>query len=319
MDSKKPAASSNSSDSDSAAIDFINFRLAFLFLTDFITSDYMENFIYTNFIRPIWERTGYNSVNTAVYAVIAIIALYAIWKIFEKKNFVIDRNLIYGTLAFVLFGSTMRVVTDGIDAGVIKPVSFLHEIVLKSHIYDYGYLTVTPGVYIVVAALFFISLGILTYAKKQHLLGYFGLALWLPHILILLPFMAFAVNIIPILLLAAVPALVVYKLFKNELYTLMVLGHALDGAATFYIIDIFGPSVGKKYFEQHVIGGFIGDYFGTFFAFYLFKILLVGGIAYMMSKDKEDSENFKNFVVLAIMIMGFAPGIRDVLRMMIGA
>ncbi len=279
----------------------------------------MGNFIYDWFLQPIWDKTGYNAVNTSVYAIIAIVALYAIWKLLEKNKFTVDKKFIYGTLAFVLFGSTLRVVTDAIDNGVLKPVTALHELAINSHIYDYGYLTVTPGIYIMVATLFLITLLVLTSIKKQEYLMHVGLLLWLPHILLLLPFMSFAQHLLPIIVLAAIPALIVYKLFRNEIATLMVAGHALDGAATFYVIDIFGPLVGKSYFEQHVVGGFIGAYFGTFFAFYLFKVVLVSGIAKVMIDDKEDSENFRNFVALAIMIMGFAPGIRDILRMIVGA
>ncbi|MDO8553411.1 MAG: DUF63 family protein [Candidatus Micrarchaeota archaeon] len=279
----------------------------------------MENFIYTNFIRPIVEKTGYNPVNTATYAIIAIVVLYVIWKLLEKNKFTMDKKFIYGTLAFVLFGSTLRVVTDAVDNGVLKPVTILHELALNSHIYDYGYLTVTPGIYMLVAALFLATLLILNSIKKQEYLLHVGLLFWLPHILLLLPFMNFAQHLLPIIILTIIPALIIHKLFKNDVATLMVAGHALDGAATFYVIDIFGPMVGKGYFEQHVIGSFIGEYFHTFFAFYLFKVLLVSGIAKVMIDDKDDSENFRNFVALAIMIMGFAPGIRDILRMIVGA
>ncbi len=278
----------------------------------------MENYIYTYFLQPIWDKTGYNAINTSVYAIIAIVALYAIWKLLEKSKFTIDSTFVYGTLAFVLFGSTLRVVTDAVDGGVLKPVTPFHQLALDSHIYDYGLFTVTPGIYIVVAAIFLFTLAILTLLKKQEYLMYVGLALWLPHILLLLPFMSFAQHALPIIALALIPAFIIHKLLKNNSSTLMVLGHALDGAATFYVIDIFGPMVGKNYFEQHVIGGFIGTYFHTFFAFYLFKVLLVAGIAKVITEDKDDSENFRNFVALAIMIMGFAPGIRDVLRMVVG-
>ena len=37
----------------------------------------------------------------------------------------------------------------------------------------------------------------------------------------------------------------------------------------------------------------------------------------LISKEKMDEED-KNFVILVLLIMGFAPGIRDILRMTVG-
>ncbi|MBS3067735.1 DUF63 family protein [Candidatus Micrarchaeota archaeon] len=276
------------------------------------------NFIEDYFIHPLVSQTGYNPVNTAVYAIIAIIALYFIWDIFKRKKIVIDKKFVYAVLPFILLGSTMRVVTDSIDNNKFKAITPIHEAIINSHIYDYGYLTVTPGVYLVTAAILFISMGVLHLIKKSQYLGHVGLILWLFHFLLLVPFMQYIMDAIPILILALIPTIIAWKYLKNEIYALIVAGHALDGAATFYVIDVFGPKIGKLYFEQHVVGGFIGAVFGTFFAFYLVKLAISFGVAHLLKKEKED-ENFKNFIALAIMIMGFAPGIRDVLRMVVGA
>ncbi|MFH0884128.1 MAG: DUF63 family protein [Candidatus Micrarchaeota archaeon] len=277
----------------------------------------MDNFIYDYFIRPIWERSGYNIVNTLAYALIAIASIYAISRALRGRV-AIDRTFIWGVMAFVLFGSTVRVVTDSIDNGRFLPVSPLHELVLESHIYDYGYLTVTPGIYIVTAALMLGTVAILYMLKRTELLAYVGLALWLPHFLLLLPFMGYAVYSLPILVLAAIPAYAALWHFKNTALTLVVAGQSLDGAATFFVIDIFSKVSGIQYFEQHVVGGFIGTFFGTFFAFYLLKVGIAFAAAYALQKERMDEED-RNYIALVLMIMGFAPGIRDILRMVIGA
>ena len=221
-------------------------------------------------------------------------------------------------MTFVLFGSTMRVVTDAIDNGVFKPITPIHEIILNSHLYDYGYLTVTPGVYLVTAAILFAAMGILNLLGKQRYLFHTGMALWVFHLALLLPFMRYFLDAIPVALLALVPYLISKKYLRNKIYPLVVAGHALDGAATFWVIDVFGPRIGKDYFEQHVFGAAIGKAFGTFFVFYLVKVAISAAVGYMLEKEKEDG-NFKNFIALAIMIAGFAPGIRDLLRMVVGA
>ncbi len=277
------------------------------------------DFFYDYFLYPISSHGGYNIVNTAVYAGIALIALYFIWDIFRKKKIIIDKQFIFAVLPFILLGSTISALKDAISSGenVILAITPIHKIILESHIYEYSYFTVTPGIYILTASILFLSIGILRLVKKEQYLFHVGMVLWLFHFLLILPFMKYAMHIIPIAILALIPTVIAHKKFKNIVYSLIIAGHALDGAATFYIIDIFGPAVGKSYFEQHVVGGFIGELFGTFFAFYLVKVLVAWLVARTLMKEKED-ENFKYFIALAIIIMGFAPAIRNILRMCMG-
>lgn len=277
----------------------------------------MDNFIYDYFVSPIWSKTGYNTINTIVYAAIAIFAVYLISRLLRGRVR-IDSSFICSCLCFVLFGSTMRVVTDSIDTGVFKPVTPIHAFVLESHIWDYGYLTVTPGIYLVTAALLGISLLILYKLKRVDLLGYVGLALWLPHFLLLLPFMGYAVYALPVIALAALPAYLAYRYFKDPVLAAIVAGQALDGAATFFVIDIFSGISGMNYFEQHVFSSGIGTMFGGYFAFYLIKIAIAFMAAWVL-RDEKMENNDRNFIALVLMIMGFAPGIRDILRMMVGA
>jgi len=276
----------------------------------------MENFIYDYFIDPIWRHSGYNIVNTLTYAVIAIIAVYLIYRVL-KNRIKIDKNFVCAILWFVLFGSTLRVVTDSIDSGVMQPVTFIHQFVLDSHIYDYGYLTVSPGVYIVTASLLFISMFILYSVKRLDLLGYVGIALWIPHLFLILPFMQYWIYIFPILILAGIPAYFAFRHFKNWIFTGIVGGHALDGAATFFAIDIFPMLTGIQYSEQHVIGRGLAEIAGGYYSFYLVKILIAVLAAHFIMKEKIDIDE-KNYIALVLMIIGFAPGIRDILRMMIG-
>ena len=97
----------------------------------------------------------------------------------------------------------------------------------------------------------------------------------------------------------------------------IVAGQALDGAATFFIIDYFSSVSGIDYFEQHVFSAAIGQLGGGFFLFYLLKVAIAFGAAYVLRSEKMDEDD-KRFVALILMIMGFAPGIRDILRMVAG-
>ena len=71
------------------------------------------------------------------------------------------------------------------------------------------------------------------------------------------------------------------------------------------------------YFEQHVVSAAIGELAGTYFTFYLLKTVIAFAAAYVVMKEKMDLED-KYYILLVFMIMGFAPGLRDIMRMMVG-
>jgi len=277
----------------------------------------LDNFINRYYLGPIWSHEGYNIVNTLTYALIAIAAVYLIFYVL-KKYVTIDKKFVYGVLSFVPFGATLRVVTDSIDTGVFKPVTPFHGWILDSHIYDYGYITVSPGIYILTAALLFVSIAILHRIKRMDLLWVVGTVLWLPNFLLLIPFMKYAAYAIPIIVLAGIPAYLAFRYFKDEILAAVVAGHALDGAATFFVIDVFSKMTGIQYGEQHVFASGIGAIWGSYIPFYIIKIGVSFAAAYFVMKEKMP-EDEKRYIALVLIIMGFAPGIRDVLRMMTGS
>jgi uncharacterized membrane protein len=288
-----------------------------LFSSMFHVVGSMETFINEYFIDPIWSHSGYNIVNTLAYAVIAIVAVYAIYRAIHRK-IKVDENFIRSVLCFVLLGSTLRAITDSVYSGVFQPVTPVHQWILDSHIYDYGYLTVSPGIYIVTAAVLLFSMFLLYRLKRLELLGYVGLVLWIPHFLLLVPFMQYWIYAVPVLLLAAVPTYLALRYFRDRILTAIVAGHSLDGAATFFAIEVFPKVTGIYYSEQHVFSGAIGILSGNFFVFYLVKVAVSFAAAYFLMKEKMELDE-RNFIALVLMIIGFAPGLRDVLRMMVGA
>jgi len=278
----------------------------------------MENFIYDYYVSPILSRTGYNPINTITYAVIALISLFVIYKLFKRFNIVVDRRFIYSVVPFILLGSTIRVVTDAIDAGNFSAITPIHQWILDSHIFDYGFLTVSPGIYLVISALLFATMFVCNKLKRSELVGWVGFVLWLPFFLLLLPLFKFWIYIVPILMLAAIPALIAFWLFKDDIYAVMVGSQALDGAATFFILDYSKSLLGISYFEQHVVSNGLCTIFGTCMTFYFAKVAISLAAAYILKTDKDAGQNEKYFIALVILIMGLAPGLRDILRMMAG-
>ncbi len=298
----------------------------------------MNDFLYKYFVEPIQTHEGYNLVNTLTYALIAIVCVYFIFRWFKRSGIKVDKKFIMNVIPFVLLGSTVRVVTDSIYTGVFKPITPIHKAILDSHIYDYGYLTTSPGIYLVTAGILLLSLFLLHKMKKLDKLWVVGTVLFIPHFLLLIPFMKYAIYSIPIILLAIIPALIIFKLYKSRLYSFMVFSQALDGAATFFIIDFGAKLIGIQYGEQHVISRGVGELFGTFFTFYLIKVLIASAVVYLLNSEKKSSDHCdrksvtspqienkkqfadeeKNFIVLLIIIIGLAPGVRDILRMTVG-
>lgn len=285
-------------------------------------------FINQYYIEPILQHEGYNAVNTVTYALIAIAAVYIAYRAFQYYRIRVDRGFVLDTIPFVLLGSTVRVVTDSIDTGVMTALTPLHALIINSHVYDYGFFTSSPGIYIITAALFFVSLALSRALKVERLAAFIGLALWIPHLFVLLFMFKYLEFAIPVLVLALIPFYLAYRYFSGgakkhgidpKILAGVVGAHALDGAATFFIIDYFGKLTGRSYFEQHVIPGFIGSAFGTFFPFYVLKIGIAFGASYFIASEKDAGEGEKYFIALLLIIIGLAPGLRDLLRMAVGA
>lgn len=276
-------------------------------------------FIYKYFIEPMMSKTGYNPVNTVAYASIAIITLYLLYKyLIDKYDIKIDKYFIYGAVSFVLLGSTKRVITDLVDNGVIKPITPIHEWVLDSHLYDYNFFNISPGIYLFVGILFLISFLLFWKFNNVKNLYKFGLVLWVTQIVILLPFMKYAIPAgTPVIILALISAGIGYIVLKKPLPTLVVFSQALDGGATFFSIDYGHFITGISYFEQHVVSRGICNLFNTCFTFYAVKTILAILVVYLVDKENL-KENEKNFIYLILIIIGMAPGLRDILRLICG-
>ncbi|MFH1447595.1 MAG: DUF63 family protein [Candidatus Micrarchaeota archaeon] len=299
-------------------------------------------FFEDHFISPIWDKTGYNAINTPVYAVIALAAAYMMYLILKKEKIRIDRNFVLSVIPFILLGSTLRSLVDAVDRGTMQAnadaLFGLLGFIYSTHIYDYGYLTVSPGIYIVIGLLTFFSVLAANRLKKPMLAPAFGGVLWAFHFILLVPMMkylAFGALVIALALLGGAAG---YLYLKRQglrpFASIAVFAHALDGAATYVTIDLwnrFEPlctELRHCYGEQHILSDAIGQfgnvffgpgriYLGGFFLFYLVKLLFSGAAAVVIEKDSKGDE--KDFILLLLIIFGFAPGMRDLLTLLMGA
>jgi uncharacterized membrane protein len=289
----------------------------------------LEEFVSEYFIRPIVEYSGYNIVNTLVYAIIALGAAYLLFN-WLKKRF--TKEFILYLIPFVLLGSTIRVIADSIYMGNAQQhMGGMFGLVgwaVNSHIYDYSFLTVTPGIYVMTATIVLLSIGISEALKRPKLLPWIGIVLFVPHFLILVPMFENYTFILALLAIAAaataVAVLVLWKLkIKNLQSKLAVFAHSLDGSATLTAITIFNkfsPECLQKgicYGEEHVFGGFLAGFDYGLVVFLLIKVSFSILACHIIERELKN-ENSKNFIYLLIIVFGLAPGVRDALRLLAG-
>jgi uncharacterized membrane protein len=101
----------------------------------------------------------------------------------------------------------------------------------------------------------------------------------------------------------------------DPLYITLLFGQLLDASATSYGIDLH-PSV--QYVEQHVVGSALIDATGTAFVMFPLKLVVLFPAIYVMEMyRKEANPAFWHLVLLAMIVVGFAPGVRDMVRMVL--
>jgi len=244
----------------------------------------------------IWENlqygTPYNPVNTLAFALGLILALWLIKKVSEKKNWKFDKNFLYMSVPYIVFGGILRVWED---YGILQHPVFI-----------------SPGIFFVTFAVFMACWGLSRPFKNKDLLfRNLGIALCLVAIA-RLP----VINVFWFLLIvasSAVTAFIAYKLLKKRYFEeedwLLLQGHMLDGFASSISIAYLG------YSEQHVFPGFLMGVFGPWVMVPL-KLAVVIPVVYIINRDAE--KEWKWLLKLAVLVLGLGPGVRDVVRVLAG-
>jgi len=279
----------------------------------------ISDFIYKYYIDPIRYGEAYTLVDTLTYALILIISVFLVYRWLEMAGIRIDADFILATIPYVVFGGFLRVIED---TGMIQS--------------DIRFLLITPLIFF---AIFGITIFCLIIAKgferlgtvPSYLTGYrllgvlisfitLGMLLWwgmtetqldVPVALIILLMAGASTG----LTYAAIRYLLKWEYVQNPLYILLIFGHLLDASATSYGIDIHPI----RYVEQHVVGGALIDWAGTAFAMFPLKLaVLIPGIYILEMYRRENGEGgLWYLLLLAMIVVGMAPGIRGMMRMII--
>ncbi|MDD1718867.1 MAG: DUF63 family protein [Methanoregulaceae archaeon] len=278
----------------------------------------IREFLYKYYIDPIRYGQPYNPVDTLTYAIILIIAVYLVYRWLQRTGISVDRRFVLATLPFVVLGGISRVIQD---------TGMIHS--------DLQFLLVTPLIYFVI---FFYTAGSLVISRvaekrgliKDYARGYAAAGVFACIVVagVLLAFGLDRGSVHPevmaiILSLAGLTTLAVYAVLyygarwryvRDPVYLALISGHMLDASATSYGIDLH-PLV---YVEQHVVGSQLIEWTGTAFAFFPLKLLvIVPGIYILEQYRSEGNQALWHLILLAMIVVGMAPGIRDMVRMIL--
>jgi uncharacterized membrane protein len=275
----------------------------------------IREFIYKYYIDPIESGGAYTLVDTLTYALILIVAVFLIYRWMQRAGLAFDRQLLFATLPWVVFGGLARVVED---TGMLPA--------------PWRYLLITPLIFFVI---FFYAAVVLYLCHRflgergVRVYGMVGLVSAAVALVLLLWYGATAARLdvaVPavILGLAAVTSAALWALLRyglrweyvsDRVYQVLIAGHMLDAAATSYGIDLHPLG----YVEQHVVGSSLIAATGTGFAMFPLKLLvLIPGIYVLELYRREGSDtSFWYLIVLAMIVVGLAPGVRDMMRMML--
>jgi len=249
------------------------------------------------FVEPIFKLSGYNVYNTTVYAIAFVIIAYSIYKLLIKLKIKIDRSFAIGIFPYIMFGGILRALQDA---------------------YQISYWFITPLIYFVILGIALPSLLVSRLVWKDEYYkswSLFGFALCI----LCLFFMKF-VRIEAAVLVAgitffwfatfyAISKAGKMRNFMNKENIGLLTVHSFDATTTFVSLQFF------PYIEQHVLGGLFVNIFGPV-GMYILKIPVVVLVLYILDKELKKEKNLKNFIKIAILLLGLGPGLRNILRLL---
>jgi len=278
----------------------------------------ISEFITKYYIDPIRYGQPYNIVDTLTYALILILAVYLIYRWLNRTGFPVDGKFVLSTVPFIVLGGLLRVVED---TGFITS--------------DIRFLLITPLIYFVI---FFYTVVALILSQKLERAGkiasyhtvYAGigtLGCIISAVFLVwygLTYSQVAVSVLLIILVLAIVTsgavwafmryVLKWEYASDPLYCVLIFGQLLDASATSYGIDLHSI----VYTESHVVGSALIEWTGTAFSMFPLKLAVLFPAVYVLQQYRKDAPPILwHLILLAMIIVGFAPGIRNMFRMVL--
>ncbi len=317
-----------------------------------MVKEIIENIINQYFIQPILTNTGYNLVNTLVFAIIAIVISFGfLYPFLNKKGVKFNSKFILSLIPFILIGIGLRVLEDQkILQRCVNPLEYCF------YTYTPGIWILVAAITIFSLLIAFFLAKKLN--KDFHLIfALIGSIIALPIILFDLSLFKENFGFLGVIGTAIVTSILVIYLFKflkpvlgidvysSSLNKIALIAQTLDGSATFIALQFF------KCGEQHVVSNLIIQLFSPV-SFLIIKVLFVTIFLWALddylkkesSKSTQEkakpqitfigksgfgfigaylnqyevNENLIGFIKMFIIIIGLAPGLRDLFTLAIG-
>lgn len=277
------------------------------------------------FLPDIIQTTffsGYTVFNTIVYTLILVIFILAIIKMFKKLE-IDPLSIFYSIIPFIFLGSSTRALVDN---GILPKTVFL----------------ITPGLYILIGLITIVSFlfSIYLFNKKgidyRYSLFSLGVIFSLPNIIFFSNVnYTVLINVILTWILSSlifigIVFLVLYirnnifktedkinlskfieKIKKYKINFSIVLAHLFDASTTYVAVEYF------NYVEQHVLPNAINQLFDTYLTLFPMKIIVIVAVLYIIDQYFDDL-TIKNLLKLTVFVLGLAPGLRNILTLILG-
>jgi len=273
-------------------------------------------------------------VSELTYGLLVIIVLYALYELLKKWKISVDWGFCIAVFPYVLIGSIGRVLEDA---------EFYQE--------PFVYWFITPLIYVqlLICAIVFLLIGYYLQQRLKKRNINVITVMFTGGIILLLPFLYFTVQwlmgnqwssghgvrcdvFILVIGLVSLITLLMYviarffrrydyiKPYSNPLNLSMVFGHLLDGIVSY--VSIYDPlNMGLlAYSEKHPASDFLMQLWPPLFP--IVKFLLIVLVVYVFDilykEELKDQRCLVNLLKIGIFILGFAPGLRDILRVTMG-
>ncbi|MDO5842053.1 MAG: DUF63 family protein [Methanobrevibacter ruminantium] len=277
------------------------------------------------FLPDIIQSTffsGYTVFNTVVYTLILVVFILAIIKMFKKLE-IDPLSIFYSIIPFIFLGSSTRALVDN---GVYPKTVFL----------------ITPGLYILVGLITILSFlfCICLFTKKgidyRYSLFSIGIIFSLPNMISFSNVNSTAIIhviltwILSSLIFLGLVFLVLYiknnvldsidkidlskflaKMKKYKFNFSIVLAHLFDASTTYVAVEYF------NYSEQHVLPNALNHLFDTYLTLFPMKIIVIVAVLYIIDQYFDDLI-IKNLLKLTVFVLGLAPGLRNILTLILG-
>ena len=255
---------------------------------------FLADFFHKYFVEPIQLGYGYNIINTLVYSLFFIFFTYLIFEFLKRLKIEIDKRLVLSIIPWIIFGVLLRILED---MGLLT-----------------SYLFVTPNIWLLFAFVIISLLFLSKFFEKKSGIPYFKI-MFISGIIVIGPALGMlsVKNFLGLMysLLWFAPWLIIFSLIKwsaeNKIVSLL---HLFDATATFVSLQYFG------YFEQHILPRTIIELTKAPFSFVAVKLVVVVIILKILDKHSED-RGFNKYLKLIIGVLGFATGLRDLLRLIL--